>query len=65
MCDDLVEDSEMHMLECNTIIDEIDNEVDLNNVKYEDIFSDNIDDQVNITKTYEKILRIRNRMKHN
>ena len=41
-------------------LENIDNVEELQNAHYEDIFSQNIDDQIRITKIFIKVFKIRN-----
>ena len=40
------EESEIHLLKCSKILENIDSNVDLKNAKYDNIFSDNLEDQI-------------------
>ena len=51
------EESEIHLLNCKKIIENIDSETNLTNAKYENIFSDNLEEQIFITKIFDKVLR--------
>ena len=51
------EESEIHLLNCKKIIENIDTEINLTNAKYENIFSDNLEEQIAITKIFDKVLR--------
>ena len=51
------EESERHLLKCKNIIDNIDSNIDISTAKYESIFSENIEDQVSITKIYRAIFK--------
>ena len=57
--DQTEEESERHLLQCKSIVDHIDANIDISNAKYEDIFSDNNDDQVSITKVFTSIFKTR------
>ena len=68
LCGDKNEDeSEKHLLNCQTIKQEqakltVDHNCassELLNAKYEDIFSDNIEKQISITKKYDLIFKTR------
>ena len=56
------EESETHLLKCTKIHENIDAKdvIVLKNAKYEHIFSNNIDDQVTITKIFAKVFKTRN-----
>ena len=59
LCEDnSEEESEAHLLKCTKILDKLDE--DISNVSYEQIFSQNIDEQIKITKVFSKILKVRN-----
>ena len=61
LCDNSTDDeSEKHLLKCTKILEKIDNSSELQNARYENIFSQDIDEQVNITKIFDKVLKIRN-----
>ena len=51
--DDSQEETETHLLECSKIITKINTK----DVKYEDIFSENIDKQVKITKIFNQVMK--------
>ena len=53
------EESEKHLLNCTVIEQNIDSNVDLQNVQYENIFSDNINEQILITKVFDKVFKTR------
>ena len=55
--DESEEESEVHLLKCSKIIDEI--KVNTINVKYEDIFNDDIEAQVTIVKLFSQVLKAR------
>ena len=58
LCNDKnTEESEIHLISCPKIIENVDSNLDVKNAKYENIFSDNIEDQIHITKIFDKILR--------
>ena len=56
---DSMDESEQHLHQCSEIIKKIGTEFNLIDANYEDIFSENIEDQVNITKIYKKIMKIK------
>ena len=64
ICDDKTEvESEKHLLKCSQIIQNYSHPtLDLLNAKYEDIFSENIEEQTKIAKTYDVIFKIRARL---
>ena len=63
MCEDEDSiDSEEHYLKCIKIIENIEDNEDIINAKYEDIFSNNIDDQIAITRQFEAIFKIRQKI---
>ena len=51
------EESEKHLLKCLKIVEKIGTSIDLANAKYEDIYSDNIEDQIKITKVFDKVMK--------
>ena len=53
-------ESETHLLTCSKITENLDPSINLDNAYYEDIFSDNIEDQVAITKIFDLVLKKRN-----
>ena len=57
--DQTEEESEKHLLKCKILIENIDSDIDISNAKYENIFSDNIEEQVSITKVYNSIFKTR------
>ena len=56
---DKYEDSERHYLVCEKIINNIDPSIELNSANYDHIFSSDIDEQINITKIYDQIFKLR------
>ena len=52
--------SEIHLLKCTEIRKELTQDLHIANVSYSDIFSENIEDQVAITKIFDKILKLKN-----
>ena len=56
---DSTEESEKHLLQCSEIVKKIDTEINLIDAKYDDIFSESMEDQVQITKIFEKIMKIK------
>ena len=58
------EDSERHYLECEKILNKIDPSIDLNTAKYENIFGSNIEEQINITRIFGQIFKIRSKDLH-
>ena len=60
LCEDKsVPESEMHLLKCPIIVADIGNEIDLKNANYKDIFSNDIQKQVKITKIFDKVFKSR------
>ena len=58
LCNDKnTEESEIHLISCPKIIENVDSNLDMKNAKYENIFSDNLDDQIQKIKIFDKILR--------
>ena len=53
------EESEKHLLQCVVIIQNIDKNLDLSSARYEDIFSENIEDQISIAKIFATIFKVR------
>ena len=51
------EESEIHLLKCAKIIEKIGPNVNLANARYENIFSDKIEDQVAITKVFDLVFK--------
>ena len=63
LCDNPNEDeSEIHLLNCIKIQENIESSIDLPNAKYEQIYSDNLEDQVNITKIFDLVFKTRRRI---
>ena len=64
LCEITCEDeSEIHLLKCTKILENIGNDTDVTNIqnaKYENIFSKNINDQVSITKIFAKVFKTKN-----
>ena len=56
------EDSERHYLECEKILNNIEFNSDLTNIKYEDIFSTDIQEQINVTKIFDQIFKLRRKL---
>lgn len=57
------EESETHLLKCSKIQENIGDAhdvIDLKNAKYENIFSNKIEDQVTITKIFAKVFKTKN-----
>ena len=61
ICDDDESiDSEKHYLKCSKVIEHFDaNNEDISNATYDDIFSEEIEKQISITKTFELVFKIR------
>jgi predicted O-linked N-acetylglucosamine transferase (SPINDLY family) len=58
LCKDPSEDeSEIHLLQCPKILGEIANEVDTTNSNYMDIFRDNLQKQVTITRIFDNVFK--------
>ena len=58
LCKDTTEDeSETHLLKCSKIIENVD--IDLSNAQYENIYSDNLEEQISITKIFSAIFKAR------
>ena len=53
-------ESEVHLINCSKISENIDPDVDLADACYDNIFSEEIEDQVSITKVFNNIQRTRN-----
>ena len=53
------EESEKHLLKCAKLVKHLDKNIDIANARYENIFSEKIEDQVSITKVYHSIFKIR------
>ena len=63
LCDNPNEDeSEIHLLKCIKISENIESSSDLSNATYEQIFSDNLEDQVSITKIFDLVFKTRRRL---
>ena len=56
------EDSERHYLVCEKILDNIDPSVELKTAKYDHIFSSDLEEQINITKIFEQIFKLRRKL---
>ena len=56
LCDDRLVESESHLLECKSTLEQLGN---IGDARYEDIFSPEISRQEKITKIYEKVLKLR------
>ena len=60
LCQDTSEEeSERHLLKCTKILQKLSNPTEIENVSYSDIFSNNLGDQVKITKIFAKIVKAR------
>ena len=53
------EESEKHLLKCPIILENMDNVAEVQNACYDDIYSQNIDSQINITKIFAKVFKTR------
>ena len=64
LCDEKdEEESEIHLIKCNKIMQHYSSStIDLLNAKYDHIFSQNIEEQVQITKIYNLIFKTRSRL---
>ena len=63
LCNDSSEiESEEHLLKCTKIQESIEENSDIQNVKYENIFSDNIDEQLIVTKVFDKVFKLRRKL---
>ena len=63
LCNDLTEEeSERHLLKHIKIINKIESNVDLSNANYDDIFSENVEDQASITRVYNSIFKTRSKL---
>ena len=64
LCDEKnEEESENHLINCNKIMQHYPGStVDLLNAKYENIFSQNIEEQIQVTKIYNLIFKTRSRL---
>ena len=56
------EDSERHYLVCEKILNNIDPSIELKTANYEQIFSSDIEEQVNITKIFYEIFKLRSKL---
>ena len=59
LCSSNVDESEMHLLQCEAIVSEPEVKDDISEIEYSDIFSD-IKKQIKAVKIWKKIFRIRN-----
>ena len=58
LCNDKnTEESEIHLLSCPKIIENVDPNLELKNINFDNIFGDNLEDQIYITKILDKVLR--------
>ena len=57
-------DSEEHYLKCTKILENIDDNIDILNARHGDIFSKNIDEQISITKIFQTVFKIRQKLLH-
>ena len=58
LCNDKnTEESEIHLLSCPKIVENVDPNLELKNINFDNIFSDNLEDQIYITKVFDKVLR--------
>ena len=54
------EESEAHLLKCTKILENAEiNPAEISSASYEQIFSQNIEEQIKITKVFSKILKVR------
>ena len=60
LCDDNPEwESEKHLLKCPKILSNLSDPIEAQNAIYDNIFSNNLEDQVTITKIFTKIVKSR------
>ena len=60
MCSlDTEEESEKHLMKCSEVLKKINNEFNLIDANYLDIFSEDLSNQINITRIFEKIIKIK------
>ena len=57
-----LEDSEKHYLTCDKILENIDPNIDITRANYENIFSSNLSDQIDITIIFEQIFKTRSKL---
>ena len=63
LCNDNTEiESEKHYLKCTKILENLEDNFDISNVKYENIFSDDIDEQLIVTKAFDKVFKLRRKL---
>ena len=55
----LNEESEKHLINCSEVVKKIGGEFNLNEANYLDIYSENIESQIKITRIFEKIMKIK------
>ena len=58
LCKNREEESEQHLLKCSKILETIDDQ-SVTSAIYKDIFSNNLEDQVRITKLFSKVAKCR------
>ena len=56
------EESESHLLKCEIIRENIPSEINLASAKYENIFSENLEEQIQIVKIFDKIFKLRSKL---
>ena len=65
LCDDASqEETEIHLLKCKKITDQIKNNFDIANATYEDIFSESIEAQLHITKMFNEVFKMKKVLLH-
>ena len=55
----LDEESERHLIQCTEVLKKMDEDFNFTEVDYLDIFSQNLDNQITITKIFEKIMKVK------
>ena len=56
------EESESHLLKFEIIHENISSEINLTSAKYENIFSENLEEQIQIVKIFDKIFKLRSKL---
>ena len=56
------EESEIHLLKCKIICENISSDINLATTNYEHIFSENLDEQIQVVKIFDKIFKLRNKL---
>ena len=63
LCDDKTEiESEEHYLKCKQILQNLEDTSDIVNARYDNIFNDNIEEQLVITKVFDKVFKLRRKL---